>query len=110
MQLNHYAVRSIESFLVKCDRGHVLHTHKDIDLAYYEGMNFNDEEDKSILKFRGRFEDYFDVLLEDRMIRELHFEAVALHKAKALELRRQRPELFSSLRSASQNSLPNVSV
>ncbi len=46
--LNHYAVRSAESFLVKRDRGRVNHVDRDQGLAYWFRMNNNAEEDLSI--------------------------------------------------------------
>ena len=41
--LNHYAVRSAESFLVKRDRGRVNHTDRDQGAAYWFRMNHNAE-------------------------------------------------------------------
>jgi hypothetical protein len=49
VQLNHYAVRSAESFLVKRDRGRVNHVDRDQGLNYWFRMNHNAEEDRSIL-------------------------------------------------------------
>ena len=45
MQLNHYAVRSAESFLVKRDRGRVNHVDRDQGLNYWFRMNHNADSD-----------------------------------------------------------------
>ena len=50
VQLNHYAVRSAESFLVKRNRGRVNHMDRDQGLAYWFRMNNNYAEDRSITR------------------------------------------------------------
>lgn len=50
VSLNHYAVRSAESFLVKRDRGRVNHVDRDQGLNYWFRMNHNTEEDRAILR------------------------------------------------------------
>lgn len=87
VQLNHYAVRSAESFLVKRDRGRVNHVDRDQGLAYWFRMNNNLEEETSITRMIPRVRDEFDRLMADPEIAELHNEAVRRHQAKIEELR-----------------------
>lgn len=85
--LNHYAVRSAESFLVKRDRGRVNHVDRDQGLAYWFRMNNNAEEDRSIQRMLPPAKAEFDRLMADPDIRAAHEHSVAMHRAKIAELR-----------------------
>ena len=52
--LNHYAVRSAESYLVKRDRGRVNHVDRGQGVAYWFRMNHNAEVDRSIRRYDNR--------------------------------------------------------
>jgi Glycosyl transferase family 2 len=91
VSLNHYAVRSAESFLVKRDRGRVNHTDRDQGLNYWFRMNFNMVEDRSIQRMIPLARAEYDRLLADPAIRAAHDAAVAAHRAKIAELR-ARPD------------------
>ena len=65
VQLNHYAVRSAESFLVKRDRGRVNHVDRDQGLNYWFRMNHNATEDRSILPRLPMARAEFDRLVAD---------------------------------------------
>ncbi|MGP3699815.1 glycosyltransferase family 2 protein [Rhodobacter sp. NSM] len=93
--LNHYAVRSAESFLVKRDRGRVNHVDRDQGLTYWFRMNHNLCEDRSALRIVPRARAEFDRLMADPAIRAAHEGSVAAHRAKIAELRAQAgPEAF----------------
>ena len=87
VQLNHYAVRSAESFLVKRDRGRVNHVDRDQGMNYWFRMNHNLEEDRSIQRMIPRLQAEFDRLLADPDIRAAHDHSVRCHRAKIAELR-----------------------
>ncbi len=91
VQLNHYAVRSAESFLVKRDRGRVNHTDRDQGLNYWFRMNFNMVEDRTIQRMIPAARAEYDRLIADPDISEAHSAAVAAHRAKIAELR-ARPD------------------
>ncbi|GAA0285420.1 glycosyltransferase family 2 protein [Rhodovulum strictum] len=91
VQLNHYAVRSAESFLVKRDRGRVNHVERDQGLAYWFRMNHNAEEDRSIQRMIPAMETERAGLLADPAIAAAHADCVAAHRAKIAELR-ARPD------------------
>lgn len=84
--LNHYAVRSAESFVVKRDRGRVNHVDRDQGLAYWLRMNFNMERDTSIRRHLPRAKKEFDRLLALPGVKELHMAAVQSHRDKIAEL------------------------
>lgn len=84
--LNHYAVRSAESFLVKRDRGRVNHVDRDQGLNYWFRMNFNEEEDRSIQRMLPAAEAEFWRLLADPAIAAQHAACVTAHRARIAEL------------------------
>ncbi|MFN3824424.1 MAG: glycosyltransferase family 2 protein [Pseudorhodobacter sp.] len=87
VQLNHYAVRSAESFLVKRDRGRVNHVDRDQGLNYWFRMNHNIAEDRSIQRMIPRLRAEYDRLLADPDIRAAHDHSVRCHREKIAELR-----------------------
>lgn len=87
VQLNHYAVRSAESFLVKRDRGRVNHVDRDQGLNYWFRMNNNAVEEHSIQRMIPALQAEWDRLMADPEIRAAHEFSVAAHRAKIAELR-----------------------
>jgi hypothetical protein len=86
VQLNHYAVRSAMSFLVKRDRGRVNHVDRDQGLNYWFRMNHNAGHDTSIQRMIPAARAEYDRLLADRQIAAAHAHSVACHRAKIAEL------------------------
>lgn len=86
VQLNHYAVRSAESFLVKRDRGRVNHVDRDQGLAYWFRMNNNADTDRSIQRGLPALEVELARLTSDSEIAAAHHSSVASHRAKISEL------------------------
>jgi hypothetical protein len=80
VQLNHYALQSAESFLLKCDRGNSFQNSQPTTMDYWVDRNFNDVADDSIL-----------ALPSTPLRAELHADPVldALHRT-AVDWRRQR--------------------
>lgn len=85
-QINHYALGSVESFLVKVARGKPNHTSDPIDLAYWADRNFNAVEDTRIQRHAPALRDRMDALLADTALSALHQAGVAWRKAKIAEL------------------------
>ncbi|TDL79588.1 glycosyltransferase family 2 protein [Palleronia sediminis] len=85
--LNHYALRSAESFLVKRDRGRVNHVDRDQGLNYWFRMNHNAEEDRSIQRMLPAMRAELDRLMADPEIAAMHRACVAAHRAKIDELK-----------------------
>jgi len=86
VQLNHYAVRSAESFLVKRDRGRVNHVDREQGLAYWFRMNNNAVTDVSIQRNLPRMKEELARLMSDPEIAAAHAYSVGCHRAKIEEL------------------------
>lgn len=86
VSLNHYAVRSAESFLVKRDRGRVNHTDRDQGLNYWFRMNHNAEEETSIQRMIPAARAEFARLMADPEIAAAHAHAVACHRDRIAAL------------------------
>jgi len=84
--LNHYSLRSAESFLVKRDRGRVNHVDRDQGLAYWFRMNHNKEEDRSIQRMLPRVRVEFDRLMSDPEIAAQHHDCILAHRQRITEL------------------------
>ncbi|MGH1367298.1 MAG: glycosyltransferase family 2 protein [Maritimibacter sp.] len=84
--LNHYALRSLDSYLVKNDRGDVNRENRNFDDSYWRERNDPAMEDSSILRYLPRLRAEMDALLADPEIAALHAEACELHRAKRDEL------------------------
>ncbi len=99
VQLNHYAVRSAESFLVKRDRGRVNHVDRDQGLSYWFRMNNNAEEERSIQRMIPALEAEMARLLADPEIAAAHEHSCRKHREKIEELktRDDMQELFREL-------------
>jgi hypothetical protein len=97
--LNHYAVRSAESFLVKRDRGRVNHVDRDQGLLYWFRMNNNTETDHSIVRRLSAMEGELARLKADPAIKAAHDASVAAHRERieALKERQDYAALYEAL-------------
>ncbi|MDJ0822148.1 MAG: glycosyltransferase family 2 protein [Paracoccaceae bacterium] len=84
--LNHYALRSLDSYLVKNDRGDVNRDGRAFDDTYWRERNDPAWEDTSILRYQKALAREIAALKADLEIAALHDEAVRLHRAKRDEL------------------------
>lgn len=84
--LNHYALRSLESYLVKNDRGDVNRENRAFDDTYWRERNDPAFVDTSIHRYLPGLHAALAELKADPEIGALHDEAVALHIAKRDEL------------------------
>jgi hypothetical protein len=85
--LNHYALRSAESYLVKRDRGRINHTDQDQGVYYWQRRNYVTEEDTRLLAMLPRVEAELARLKADPALAALHDEAVAWHRARIARLK-----------------------
>jgi len=84
--LNHYALRSLDSYLVKNDRGDVNRENRAFDDTYWRERNDPAWEDLSIQRYLPDLKKALAELKKDKEIRALHDECVRLHFAKRDEL------------------------
>ncbi|WP_299423495.1 glycosyltransferase family 2 protein [uncultured Shimia sp.] len=110
VQLNHYAVRSAESFLVKRERGRVNHVDRDQGMAYWFRMNNNTEEETSIQRMIPAMQAEMEKLLSDPEIAEAHAFSVDRHRAKidALKETPNYSQFYEDLTSARQERLARL--
>jgi hypothetical protein len=101
-QVNHYALRSMDSFLVKRARGRANHSHHVLGMEYWERFNLNDEEDTSIDRYKTKAGKLAKELKSDPVLKDLHARAVDWHKRKAASLRMDpdMDELVNGLKAA----------
>jgi hypothetical protein len=99
VQLNHYALGAMESFVLKADRGRAVHSDHMLDVDYWVERNFNTETDTSIHAMAARSQPILDTLKSDTTLARLHDAAVAWRKARfeALLLDEPYRALFARL-------------
>ena len=86
-QVNHYALRALDSFLVKRDRGRVNHTGKDMGLDYWKRFDRAEVACDAIRRYDPVAEAWRADLHRDPLLGALHREAVAWHRARSRALR-----------------------
>ena len=79
--LNHYALRSVDSYLVKNDRGDVNRTGRNFDETYWRERNDPAWKDTSIHRYLARLHTELARLKDDLHLAALHEEAVWAHRA-----------------------------
>ena len=97
-QINHYAVGSVDAFLVKRERGRVNHYRQSMDLDYWQKMNRSGAVDKTIQRHAAAMTAELDKMLEDPQIRALHEQGVQWRHERIADLK-QDPD-FAELRKA----------
>ena len=86
-QINHYVLRSLESFIVKQDRGNVIGFERWDGVNYANRYNTNSIEDRSILKSKKMRLNALEKLLGIPSVLEAHEKCISAHKEKIQALR-----------------------
>jgi hypothetical protein len=89
VQLNHYALGAMESYLLKCDRGRANREGAGLDMGYWVDRNFSAVEDRSILSLPVT--DLLAELHADPVLSDLHRRAVGWRMARIAALMQQEP-------------------
>ena len=79
--LNHYALRSLDSYLVKNDRGDVNRENRNFDDTYWRERNDQSWEDTSIHRYLPDLEKALNEMKADPVIGPLHQASVDAHLA-----------------------------
>ncbi len=98
--LNHYALRSLDSYLVKLDRGDVNRPDRAFDLDYWRARNDGGCDSPTVLRHLPRTLAGIADLRADPEVDRLHRLCVDRHRAKAAQMRAQMPDLVAALRAA----------
>ncbi|WP_128516813.1 glycosyltransferase family 2 protein [Tabrizicola thermarum] len=80
VQLNHYPLGAVESFVLKRYRGRGVHADNGLDAGYWVERNFNAVEDRSVLELDSRA--LRENLRADAVLGRLHAAAVAWRRAQ----------------------------
>lgn len=86
-QVNHYALRSAESFLVKRDRGRVNHVGQEMGLEYWNRFNLAETECDAIRRYDAQVAAWRNRLMADPDLAFMHGKSVAWHRARAAALK-----------------------
>jgi hypothetical protein len=86
-QINHYALRSRASFLVKRERGRVNHMGQDMGLDYWDRFERCDLACKAIRRYDPQVAEWRQRLMADEILADLHNAAVRWHRKRARKLK-----------------------
>ncbi|MDO8881586.1 MAG: hypothetical protein Q7V11_01350, partial [Pseudotabrizicola sp.] len=86
IELNHYSLRSVESFIVKTARGLANRRVKRIDLSYWVERNFNTVENKAITAMSSALDAEIATLRALPGTEALHQQACDWHRTRAAQL------------------------
>lgn len=86
--INHYTLRSMESFLCKVERGDAVAQYEDrLDWIYFKRRNRQDDFNDHVLRMRPRFLAELNKLMSDEILAELHYKTVRHHRSKINRLK-----------------------
>lgn len=85
-QVNHYQLRSMDSFLVKSARGKVNHVNDKMGYRYWAFNDSNEERCDLIRRYDAEVARWMAELLSDRRLNMLHQRAVRWHRQKVAAL------------------------
>lgn len=90
-QVNHYALGSMQSYLLKCDRGRANREAQAFDMGYWVDRNFADATDETILMLDGQTQPLVDAWKSDPTLRALHDSAVTWRHLRFAGLMQEEP-------------------
>lgn len=91
VQLNHYPLGAMESYILKADRGRAVHDGHDLGMDYWVERNYNTDEDRSIAALKPARDALVAELRKDPALDALHRCAAQWRKARFAELMEQEP-------------------
>lgn len=99
VQLNHYALGAMESYVLKRDRGRSNRSDADTGMSYWVERNWCDDTDVSVNALSGPRDEVLDALFADKTLNKLHHSAVEWRKARFAKLMQEEPNraLFARL-------------
>ncbi|MEX0349765.1 MAG: glycosyltransferase family 2 protein [Paracoccaceae bacterium] len=99
VQLNHYPLGAMESYVLKADRGRAVHSKDLLGLDYWVERNLNTDTDESITRISDRAAPLHAQMMEDPDLAQLHETAVKWRHDRFLALMEQDAyrALFSRL-------------
>lgn len=95
-QMNHYAVKSVDSYAVRKFRGNVNNKKDKYNADYWSLQDRNEVPDRAILKHARRRREIMNALLTDPVLSELHNTAIEGVEARLAEYK--QTEAYTTLR------------
>ncbi|AMY68553.1 glycosyltransferase family 2 protein [Frigidibacter mobilis] len=96
VQLNHYAVKSVESYAIRRLRGNVNNKADKYNPDYWALQDRNEVRDDTMLRYTDRRNAIMDQLLADPVLNRLHFAALERVETRLQEIR--QTEAYANLR------------
>lgn len=87
VQLNHYAVKSVDSYAIRKLRGNVNNKKDKYNSDYWSLQDRNEVRDDTMLRYTDRRNALIAALLDDPVLNRLHHAAVARAEARLAEIR-----------------------
>ena len=99
VQLNHYALGAMQSYMLKADRGRAVHADHMLGVDYWVERNFNTDTDDTIRENTPSRTELMQELLGDNTLVSLHKKSVNWRKSRIRSLMQQEPfrALFARL-------------
>jgi len=86
-QMNHYAVKSIDSYAIRRFRGNVNFKKDKYNTDYWALQDRNEVRDDSMLRYSVERQRIFEALLADPELHRLHFAAIGRAEARLAEFK-----------------------
>ena len=109
-QMNHYAIKSMDSYAIRKFRGNVNNKKDKYNAAYWSLQDRNEVRDEAALRHAPRRNEIFECLLTDPVLAELHHTAVDVVEARLGEFKKtpQYRTLIDDLKTASEVPITEV--
>ena len=91
VQLNHYPLGAMESYVLKADRGRAVHSDDMLGVDYWVERNFNTDEDTSIKSLATPRATLLEEMKQDPTLGKLHSDAAAWRTARFAALLQKEP-------------------
>jgi len=89
VKLDHFALRSLNSYLVKMFRGDVVVKNKMVSQRYWRLRDQNYENTSSFARQKPAFDTAYATLMEDKLLADLHDKCCSAHESRIAELLEQ---------------------
>jgi len=90
-QMNHYAVKSVDSYAIRKFRGNVNNKKDKYNADYWSLQDRNEVEDRAILRHAEARARIMEELLKDPVLNKLHFAALARVENASTNTAKPRP-------------------
>ncbi len=91
VQLNHYPLGAMESYVVKAARGRAVHAGQALGMSYWSERNWCCAEDRSILALKAARDGELAALHDDAALARLHAAAVCWRRKRFESLMAEEP-------------------